>query len=305
MIIYLIKSCRLRQWTKNFLIFAPAIFSKDYYLFGWFNCVVAFFSFCLISSGIYLINDIIDIDSDRNHPTKCKRPIAAGKIKPNIAFSLSLLLITLSLIISSNISNLICLLITIYLFIQILYCLSFKNKPILDIFSISAGFLLRALVGVAAYGGNWSHWFLLTIGMLSLFLAIEKRKTELRNSEKSGILTRKVLSRYSLPLFQRLESTVTSCAFMAYALWSSGPNLNGAETSWMLITVPFVLIGIFRYQLISDPQESMKRILINKEDTTEKPEEILLRDKGIKITIFCWLLCVISVKVLYQNNLIT
>ena len=92
---------------------------------------------------------------------------------------------------------------------------------------------------------------------------------------------------------------------MAYALWSSGPNLNGAETSWMLITVPFVLIGIFRYQLISDPQESNKRMLINKEDTTEKPEEILLRDKGIKITIICWLLCVISVKILYQNNYIT
>ena len=121
MIFYLIKSCRLRQWTKNLLIFAPAIFSKDYYLLGWMNCAEAFISFCLISSGIYLINDLIDIDSDRSHPTKCKRPIAAGKIKPKIAFSLSLLLIALSLIISANISNLIFLLVTLYLFIQILY----------------------------------------------------------------------------------------------------------------------------------------------------------------------------------------
>ena len=110
-----------------------------------------------------------------------------------------------------------------------------------------------------------SPWFLLTVGLLALFLAIEKRKAELRSAQNRGVVTRAVLERYSLPLLLRLESTVATSAFMCYSLWAAGPALRGATTSWMLLTVPFVLVGIFRYQLLSDPDETNRRLAVDPE----------------------------------------
>ena len=139
---------------------------------------------------------------------------------------------------------------------------------------------------------------MLTVGLLALFLAVEKRKAELRTALDRGVITRKVLLRYSLPLLQRLESIVASSSFMAYALWSAGPALNGAETSWMLLSIPFVLAGIFRYQLLSDPEESERRFQDSPDKTTEKPEEILLNDRGIQLTLIGWLITTTSVNLL-------
>ena len=130
---------------------------------------------------------------------------------------------------------------------------------------------------------------------MALFLAIEKRKAELRNTINTGVVTRKVLLRYSLPLLQRLESLVACSAFMSYTLWSSGPSLNGASTSWMLLSIPFVLVGIFRYQLLSDPEEFQRRKKIFPDKNTENPEEILLTDKGIQLSIIGWLVTVLLV----------
>jgi 4-hydroxybenzoate polyprenyltransferase len=142
---------------------------------------------------------------------------------------------------------------------------------------------------------GFSPWFLLTVGLLALFLAVEKRKAELRVSKSYGVTTRKVLQRYSLALLLRLESIVATSAFMSYALWASGPVLRGAPTSWMLITLPFVLVGIFRYQLLSDPDEAERRRAKDSSHTSEKPEDILLRDRGIQFTMMGWLAAVMVV----------
>ena len=295
---------RIRQWTKNLLVFAAAIFSKNQTWEIWWACSLACFSFCCISSFIYLINDILDQDADRQHPRKRFRPIASGDLSTQWALTLALGWVIVSLLIALSVHWSVVATVVIYALVQLGYCFGLKRQPLLDLFCIASGFLLRAIAGVAASDGHWSPWFLLTVGLLALFLAVEKRKAELRTAIDRGVITRKVLLRYSLPLLQRLESLVASTSFMAYALWSAGPALNGAETSWMLLSVPFVLVGIFRYQLLSDPNEAERRLHDSPDQTTEKPEEILLSDRGIQLTLMGWLITVISVNLLDQVGLL-
>ena len=301
----LIAACRPRQWTKNLLVYASALFSFRVDPQIWLNSTVALVSFCLISSAVYLCNDVIDVESDRAHPRKCRRPIASGALPVSFALVAAAVLFCASLAVAASISPALAGVILAYALIQLAYCLQLKRQPLLDIFCIASGFLLRALAGLVATGLGSSPWFLLTIGLLALFLAVEKRKAELRLSIERGVFTRQVLMRYSLPLLQRLESLVASSAFMAYALWSAGPTLKGAPTSWMLLSVPFVLVGIFRYQLLSDPEESERRAGANPDQTTEKPEEILLGDRGIHLILLGWLLTVVVVGIAHRQGWLT
>lgn len=287
---FIFAACRPRQWTKNTLVYASALFSFQFSQPIWWNSTQAFIAFCLISSAIYLLNDVIDIEADRTHPTKCRRPIASGQLSARTALCSSLFIAIVSIFIAESVATELSATVIGYAAIQTSYCLGLKREPLLDLFCIASGFLLRAIAGLVSTGLGASPWFLLTIGLLALFLAVEKRKAELRISIDRGVVTRKVLLRYSLPLLHRLESLVASSAFMAYALWSAGPTLGGAPTSWMLLTVPFVIAGIFRYQLLSDPEETDRRSTRFPERNAEKPEEILLGDRGIQITIACWLL---------------
>jgi 4-hydroxybenzoate polyprenyltransferase len=297
-----IGACRPKQWPKNLLVYASALFSFQSDPRIWINSSTALLSFCLISSSIYLVNDVIDVQADRAHPTKCRRPIASGALPIPAALGGSFVLACASLAVAASVSQAITGILLAYALIQLAYCLQLKRQPLLDLFCIASGFLLRALAGLVATGLGASPWFLLTIGLLALFLAVEKRKAELRISFDRGVVTRQVLMRYSLPLLQRLESLVASSAFMAYALWSAGPALKGAPTSWMLLTVPFVLVGIFRYQLLSDPEETQRRLSSNPEQTTEKPEEILLGDRGIHLTLLGWLLTVLVIGMAHRQG---
>ncbi|MEY4352733.1 MAG: hypothetical protein RLZZ609_974 [Cyanobacteriota bacterium] len=287
--VHLLAACRPRQWSKNLLVYVAPLFVFSFRAEIWLASTGALIAFCLISSAIYLLNDCLDVEADRAHPSKCKRPIAAGLISVPTAISTSTLLASLSFIIGWLVSPPLAALILLYGVIQLAYCFSFKRQPLLDLFCIASGFLLRAIAGVVAAGLPFSPWFLLTVGLLALFLAIEKRKAELRVFESRGAVTRRVLQRYSLPLLLRLESLVATSAFMSYSLRAAGPTLKGAPTSWMLLTVPFVLAGIFRYQLLSDPDESDRRRSLSPDHTTEKPEEILLGDRGIQLTLLAWL----------------
>jgi len=298
----LLAACRPRQWPKNLLVYASALFSFRSDLQIWVNSSVALVSFCLVSSAIYLVNDVIDVNADRAHPTKCRRPIASGALPIPAALGTAVVLGCASLAVAASVRQALAGVVLAYALIQLAYCLKLKRQPLLDLFCIASGFLLRALAGLVATGLEASPWFLLTIGLLALFLAVEKRKAELRISLDRGVVTRQVLMRYSLPLLQRLESLVASSAFMAYALWSAGPVLKGAPTSWMLLTVPFVLVGIFRYQLLSDPEETQRRLSSNPEQTTEKPEEILLGDRGIHLTLLGWLLTVLVIGMAHRQG---
>jgi 4-hydroxybenzoate polyprenyltransferase len=245
--------------------------------------------FCLISSAIYLLNDCLDVAADRAHPSKRNRPIAAGLVSVPVALLTAVLLAALSLSLAAWFTPALAGVVLLYLLIQVGYCLQLKRMPLLDLFCIASGFLLRAIAGAVAAMLPPSPWFLLTVGLLALFLAIEKRKAELRVAQNLGMITRQVLERYSLPLLLRQESMVATSAFMSYSLWAAGPVLGGAPTSWMLLTVPFVLVGIFRYQLLSDPEEADRRRGSAPEQSSEKPEEILIGDFGIQIILAGWL----------------
>ncbi|WP_094561186.1 decaprenyl-phosphate phosphoribosyltransferase [Synechococcus sp. 8F6] len=285
----LVEACRPRQWTKNLLVFAAPLFAFRFEADVWLPAAGALVAFCLISSAIYLLNDCLDVAADRAHPSKRNRPIAAGLVSVPTALTTAAVLAVVSLSFAAWVAPPLAGVVLLYGLIQVGYCLQLKRMPLLDLFCIASGFLLRAIAGAVAAMLPPSPWFLLTVGLLALFLAIEKRKAELRVAQDRGVITRKVLERYSLPLLLRLESTVATSAFISYALWAAGPALRGAPTSWMLLTVPFVLVGIFRYQLLSDPEEAERRREWAPERSSEKPEEILLGDRGIKLTLVGWL----------------
>ena len=284
----LVQACRPRQWTKNLLVFAAPLFAFRIDADVWLAACVSLTAFCLISSAIYLLNDSLDVEADRQHPRKRYRPIAAGLVSVPMALATAVLLAGISLTLAAAVSALLSGVILAYALIQVGYCLRLKREPLLDLFCIASGFLLRAMAGGVAADLALSPWFLLTVGLLALFLAVEKRKAELQIALGRGVMTRQVLERYSLPWLLRLEALVSTSAFMSYALWAAGPALNGASTSWMLLTIPFVLLGIFRYQLLSDPDEAERRRAMDPDRTSEKPEEILLTDKGIMLTLLGW-----------------
>ena len=284
----LVRACRPRQWTKNLLVFAAPLFAFTLDKDAWLAASGSLVAFCLISSAIYILNDSLDVEADRQHPRKRYRPIAAGLMSVPTALTTSVVLATVSLTLAAAVSGPLAGVILAYGLIQMGYCLRLKQEPLLDLFCIASGFLLRAIAGGVAACLALSPWFLLTVGLLALFLAVEKRKAELQIALDRGVMTRKVLDRYSLPLLLRLENQVSTSAFMSYSLWAAGPALNGATTSWMLLTVPFVLVGIFRYQLLSDPNEAERRRSLDPDRTSEKPEEILLGDRGIKLTLLGW-----------------
>lgn len=298
---------RPRQWTKNLVVFAAPLFAFSINLQSILGSILAFILFCCASSSFYLINDIADIEADRQHPVKCKRQIAAGLVSIPVAIAMAIILLGSALIIGWWRSPQLGAAITGYALLQIAYNLRLKRTVILDICAIATGFVLRAFAGAAASGIVLSTWFLLCTAMLALFLAIEKRKAELRLAQIKGGKTRAVLKRYSLPLLSRMENVVTTGTVVTYALWSSGPAVSGASTSWMLITLPFVLYGIFRYQLLSDPQEISDYSDNHPEQggRSERPEEVLLKDAPILITVIGWVMTCFIILLLKHQGIIS
>lgn len=297
---------RPRQWTKNLVVFAAPLFAFNLTWQSIAGCLLAFVLFCCASSGFYLINDIADVESDRQHPIKCKRPIAAGLVSIPVAIAMAVVLLGTALIVSWLRSPALGITLISYMCLQIAYNLKLKRTPILDIVAIATGFVLRAYGGFAATGISLSAWFLLCTAMLALFLGIEKRKAELRLSEIKGGKTRAVLKRYSLPLLIRMESTVSTGAFMSYTLWSAGPIVSGATTPWMMLTIPFVLYGIFRYQLLSDPKEIISETEnhLGQGQYTERPEEVLLTDRPILLTVISWIFTIFMILLLKHHGVI-
>jgi decaprenyl-phosphate phosphoribosyltransferase len=300
-----IKALRPRQWTKNLVTFAAPLFAFEISSKSLTGAILAFCLFCAASSSFYLLNDIVDVKSDRQHPVKCRRPIASGMVTVPTAIAMAVVLLTSALTLGWRDSPSLGLTILSYALLQVAYNLRLKHTVILDVIAIACGFVLRAIAGGAATGITLSSWFLLCTGMLALFLGIEKRKAELRLSEIKGKKSRAVLYRYTLPLLNRMESVVTNGTILSYALWSSGPIVHGATTSWMMLTLPFVLYGIFRYQLLSDPQEIARHSTqVEQGGQTERPEEVLLADKPILLTVFAWFATAFAVLLLKKYGFI-
>ncbi|BAU63005.1 UbiA prenyltransferase [Stanieria sp. NIES-3757] len=301
-----IEALRPRQWTKNLVVFAAPLFAFNINYSSFLGSLLAFILFCATSSSFYLLNDIVDVQSDRQHPIKRKRPIAAGLVSIPTALAMSIVLLVSSIIIGWLQTSALGATIIAYAILQVAYNIRLKHTPIADIGAIAAGFVLRAYSGAAASNIVLSSWFVICTAMLALFLAIEKRKAELRLTQIKGHKPRKVLRRYSLPLLHRMENVVTTGCVVTYTLWSSGPVVNGASTSWMLITLPFVLYGIFRYQLLSDSEEIERRSKNTEEQggSSERPEEILLKDKPILFTVLSWAITCFVILYLEHQGLI-
>ena len=290
-LISLIKACRPKQWTKNLLCFSAIVitpFSDDFII----KISFATIAFILASSSIYLINDILDVEQDKLHPRKKFRPIASGEVKVWEAKILFFICILFSLFLAINISYIFSGIILTYFFAQLFYCFYGKNIILFDIYLIALGFVLRALGGVFSLEAAPSPWFLITSGCMALFLAIQKRKSELSRVSKNKIISRKVLKIYSLNYLDKIEMLALNSGFISYMLWASGPIFNGAQSSNMLITCPILLIGINRYQLIS--MRTKKDILEG-----ESPTQILFSDLPIKFIVVsllfsCWLITNLS-----------
>lgn len=302
-----LKALRPRQWTKNLIVFAAPLFAFSINQNSLLGSLLALALFCSASSSFYLLNDIADVEADRRHPVKCHRPIAAGLVKIPVAIAMAVILLGGALILGWLRSPLLGATILSYAILQIAYNLKLKHTVILDVMAIAAGFVLRACAGAAATGIVLSPWFMLCTAMLALFLGIEKRKAELRLLKIKGGKTRAVLRRYSLSLLLRMESVVTNGAIITYAIWSAGPIVKGASTPWMMLTLPFVLYGMFRYQLLSDPRE-ISSIDEHQEGTggeTERPEEVLLKDFPIRLTVLSWVMTTFIIMYLNRQGIIT
>ena len=301
-----ISALRPRQWTKNLIVFAAPLYGFTINWESFLGSLLAFALFCSVSSSFYLANDIIDVKADRLHPVKCKRPIAAELVSIPAAIAIAIVLLISALTIGWLRSVNLGATLTAYVLLQVAYNLKLKQMVFLDIGVIASGFILRAYAGAAATNVVLSSWFLLCTAMLALFLAIEKRKAELRLLSSRGGKTRAVLKKYSLPLLNRMENVVTTCTVMSYALWSSGPKLGGASTSWMLMSLPFVLYGIFRYQLISElsSDSNLKKNTLGHVESSERPDEVLLKDLPILVTVIGWAITCFVILLLKHKGLI-
>jgi len=276
-----VRLLRPRQWSKNLIAFAPALFAgrlfDGYVVTHVSMCVVAL---CLISAAVYVFNDILDADADRLHPVKCKRPVAAGLIGKQTAFVVGLLCLILSLAVGYLTRPALSLVLLAYLLLQVAYVAKLKHHIILDVFCIATGFVLRALAGGAAAHVPPSAWFLLCTSLGALFLALEKRRQEIKSLGSDAAGHRKVLGRYSIDLLDRMEAAIVPSLITAYAFYS----FQSQYGQWMMVTVPMVLYGVLRYQVLSV-----------RETNTGTPEEVLLKDRPIQCTIVLWVLACMSV----------
>lgn len=271
------------------MVFSSTLFAfSDNYLI-WLVAGKVFISFCLISSSIYLLNDSIDKKSDKKHPQKKFRPIASGQVNIKSAICLSLFLAAVSFLIGVQIKNSFVILLIIYYIIQVLYCFYLKKVAIIELFCVASGFILRAISGAVAANISISPWFILSVGMLSLFLVVEKRKAEIFTFKNDKNYNRVVLESYSLPLINKFESVLTSSTVITYSLWAFGPLIGGAKSQWMILTIPLVLLGIFRYQMLS---EKFNKLDSNsyKINLLETPENVIKKDKPMLVIIISWLI---------------
>jgi len=274
----LFRSLRPRQWVKNSVIFAALLFSKHA---GDSSSVqrsgLAFGIFCLLSSAVYLMNDVFDLENDRLHPTKRFRPVAAGEVPPPLAAGAAAALGVSGLILAWLLVPSFALVAGVYLGSNLLYSAWLKKIVIVDVMVISMGFVLRAVAGGLVIGVSVSAWLILCTILLSLFLALCKRRQELALLEGAAE-HRGILKEYSIAFLDQMITIVTSATLLAYASYTLSPEIQQKlGTDRLYLTVPFVIYGIFRYLY-----------LVHKKDLGGSPTEALFADRPLMINIACW-----------------
>jgi len=281
LLVLLFQAMRPKQWVKNLIVFIPIIFAAKLTEFGPLLATTIYaFAFCLGSSACYLVNDVLDRQQDRFHPIKSKRAIASGKISVKMALLAAASLAFMSLFVSVVLRPSLALMMLSYIALVVLYGTVLKHEPVLDIMTVAAGFVIRALGGCLVAGVAVSSWLLLCTSLGALFLAVEKRRHELSTLEESASSHRRVLLTYSPALLNKIEGLVVSTLFICYIFYS----FLSCHGQWMVVTVPFVFYGVVRYELLAA-----------KGELTGAPEEVLLKDGPMQATLALWLLSVVGV----------
>lgn len=267
-IVEVIATFRPHHWIKNTFVFAPLIFSGRFtHIDMCLKATLAFISFCMASSAIYAVNDICDQEEDRRHPIKKFRPIADGAISPGSAIIMSGILFILGLTLASFLNWPLMLIVLIYFIINIAYSISIKHIAILDVLTISAGFVLRIVGGGLSISVVPSYWLILCTVMISLFLGFTKRRVELLAVDIDKNNSRPVLKDYSISFLDQVIPIVTGTTILAYALYTVDEHTQMVlGTRAMLLTLPFVIYGLLRYIYIiyhlkqyADPTENLIR----------------------------------------------
>ncbi|RJP48526.1 MAG: decaprenyl-phosphate phosphoribosyltransferase [Anaerolineaceae bacterium] len=281
----LFKTMRPRQWTKNIFIFAALVFDKQLLNVDSFLRTLAGFAlFCLISSSVYIFNDIADVEADRKHPEKKNRPIPSGKLPVNIAWIAGIVLVAMTFAASWFLAPGFETVVVIYFLLNMAYTKWLKHIPILDVLVIAAGFVLRVHAGVTLISvERFSPWLYVVMTLLSLFLGFGKRRAELALLAHGAGSHRKVLDGYTLPLIDQYIMIVSGTTIVAYSLYTfSAPNVPDNHS--MMLTIPFVVYAIFRYLY-----------LIQVEQAGGAPEEILLSDRPFQIAMILWGAAVLAI----------
>ncbi|MDZ4278602.1 MAG: decaprenyl-phosphate phosphoribosyltransferase [Dehalococcoidia bacterium] len=299
---YVFRSMRPRQWTKNLIVYVALLFSISQEwevsdasswgpLLGW--STLAFVLFCLVSSAEYLVNDVVDRESDRQHPEKRNRPIAAGLLSVRAALTWAGALATLALAggfaLSAPLTWHVGAVLAGYIVLMLGYSFYLKHVVLMDMMAIGAGFVLRAMAGALAIDVPISPWLYVVTALGALFLVIHKRRAEITLLEEGAVNHRPILEHYSPALLDQMASLVTASTLIAYGLYTFTAE-NLPENNAMMLTIPFVLYGLLRYLY-----------LVHQRNEGGSPEEILLRDWPLKIDILLWLTTAATVLVVYRD----
>jgi 4-hydroxybenzoate polyprenyltransferase len=276
---------RPRQWPKNLFVYAALVFDENLFLPQFFILVtIAFALLCLLSSSVYIINDIADIEKDRQHPTKRNRPLAAGKLSKTVAIVAAILFVVLSIGGGFAINVNFGLLALLYLVVNLLYSFWLKNVVIIDVMIVAAGFVIRVAAGTVLFHvQRFSPWLYVGMSLLALFIILGKRRHEITLLSHEANTHRAVLANYNLELLDQLISIVTASTIISYTFYTfTAENLPANHT--MMLTIPFVAYGIFRYLY-----------LIHVKREGGAPDELLFKDLPLLVSVVLWGIAAITV----------
>lgn len=283
---YVFFALRPKHWIKNGFLFMPAVFGGIlFYPTILFKATLSFVIFSLTSSSAYLINDLLDIEKDKLHPIKRLRPLASGRVKPSVALSLSIALATASLFFAFKLNASFGFTVVMYLVFNLMYSRFIRHILFIDVFCIGLFFLLRIIAGAFVTDIELSHWIVLCVFLLALFLGFNKRRQESKLLKRIGGEHRKTLEYYDFYLIDQICAILASTILVAYTLYTVDERtIRIFGTSRLIFTVPFVYYGVFRYMY-----------LIHKKTGEGDPIRILLSDRNIIINIMLWLLACIMI----------
>lgn len=282
----IIKTARVYHWVKNLVIFAALIFAQKYTDHD--SILLAFqgfLAFCFGSSAIYFINDITDYKQDQLHPQKKNRPIASGKLTFGFSWTIALLLLALGIALSASLSSIFLIYFGFYVVLNSAYNLGLKNVVIIDVMTLATGFVIRAVAGAVAINVPISSWLLVCTILLALFLGFAKRRHELISLGETAALHRQALAHYSPKFIDQMISVVTASTVVAYTFYTLSPEIQEKfGTDNLVLTVPFVLYGIFRYLY-----------LVHQRDEGGNPTLLLVTDVPLLVCVALWIVAVIVI----------